>query len=72
MNTDGTYKLYLEKEYLLSYKCKGDKNNCGNGAVGIDNLFDKDLPFGTSGTGGGSAAYDNLGRFYYMTVSYSM
>ena len=41
-------------------------------SVGIDNLFDKDLPFGTSGTGGGSAAYDNLGRFYYMTVSYSM
>ncbi|NRA69907.1 MAG: TonB-dependent receptor [Gammaproteobacteria bacterium] len=40
--------------------------------VGIDNLFDKDLPYGTSGTGGGSAAYDNLGRFYYMTVSYKM
>ena len=40
--------------------------------VGIDNLFDKDLPYGTSGTTGGSAAYDNLGRFYYMTVSYKM
>ncbi|MBM7071269.1 TonB-dependent receptor [Shewanella sp. 202IG2-18] len=40
--------------------------------VGIDNLFDKDLPFGTTGTGAGSASYDGIGRFYYATISYSM
>ncbi|RYV03382.1 TonB-dependent receptor [Shewanella sp. OPT22] len=40
--------------------------------VGVDNLFDKDLPFGTTGTGAGSASYDNIGRFFYTTLSYSM
>lgn len=40
--------------------------------VGIDNLFDRDLPVQhTSGTGAGSASYDNIGRFYYTTLSYS-
>ncbi|GAB1051475.1 TonB-dependent receptor [Shewanella algae] len=38
---------------------------------GIDNLFDKDLPYGTTGTTAGSAAYDNVGRFYYTSLSYS-
>lgn len=41
--------------------------------VGIDNLFDRDLPVPyTSGTGESSAAYDNIGRFFYATVSYKM
>ena len=39
---------------------------------GIDNLFDRDLPYGTTGTGAGSASYDNVGRFYHATVSYKM
>lgn len=37
---------------------------------GIDNLFDRDLPRYTSGTGTGTASYDNVGRFYYTSISY--
>ncbi|ASP49618.1 TonB-dependent receptor domain-containing protein [Cognaticolwellia beringensis] len=40
--------------------------------AGVDNLFNKDLPIGTSGTGSGSAGYDNIGRFYYTQISFSM
>jgi iron complex outermembrane receptor protein len=41
---------------------------------GIDNLFDKDLPGFTTGTSdsSGDASYDNVGRMYYATVSYSI
>ncbi|PKG59194.1 TonB-dependent receptor [Shewanella sp. GutDb-MelDb] len=39
---------------------------------GVDNLFDKDLPYGTTGTGAGSAAYDNVGRFFYTTASFKL
>lgn len=39
--------------------------------VGIDNVFDRGLPGTTSGTGAGSAAYDNIGRFGYVRLSYS-
>ncbi|MGL4615341.1 MAG: TonB-dependent receptor domain-containing protein [Shewanella sp.] len=38
---------------------------------GIDNLFDRDLPYGTIGTGGGSASYDNVGRFFHTTASFT-
>ena len=38
---------------------------------GVDNLFDRALPRYTSGTGAGTASYDNIGRFYYTSVSYS-
>lgn len=40
--------------------------------LGIDNVFDRDLPVNTTGTGAGSASYDNIGRFYYLSVKYSM
>lgn len=32
--------------------------------VGVDNLFDKDPPYGLDGTGD-DAIYDNIGRFFY-------
>lgn len=41
-------------------------------SLGIDNVFNRDLPWGTSGTGSGSASYDNIGRFFYATVSFKM
>lgn len=40
--------------------------------LGIDNVFDRDLPVNTTGTGAGSASYDNIGRFYYLSVKYAM
>ncbi|SHI19479.1 TonB-dependent receptor domain-containing protein [Ferrimonas marina] len=39
--------------------------------LGIDNLFDRDLPGLTTGTGQDSASYDNIGRFYYVNLAYS-
>ncbi len=38
---------------------------------GADNVFDRGLPNYTSGTGVGSASYDNVGRFYYTSLSYN-
>ncbi|MCS6239060.1 TonB-dependent receptor domain-containing protein [Shewanella baltica] len=37
---------------------------------GIDNVFERDLPYGTTGTGAGSASYDNVGRFFHTTASF--
>lgn len=39
--------------------------------VGIDNLFDRDMPGNTTGMGAGSAYYDNIGRFGYVRFGYS-
>mgnify|MGYP006206749353 CR=1 FL=1 len=38
----------------------------------IDNLFDRNLPGVTTGTGTGSASYDNIGQLFYTTVSFKM
>ncbi len=38
---------------------------------GIDNVFDRSLPRYTSGTGVGTASYDNIGRLYYSSLTYS-
>ena len=49
--------------------------NFANGVsltVGIDNLFNRALPTGTTGTGSTDATYDNIGRFGYVTVAYKM
>ena len=40
--------------------------------VGIDNLFNRALPIGTTGTGSIDGAYDNIGRFGYVTLAYKM
>lgn len=42
--------------------------------VGIDNVFDRALPGFTTGTSttSGDASYDNIGRLYYVTLSYTM
>lgn len=39
--------------------------------VGIDNLFDRDLPGVTTGTTATTSAYNNIGRLFYTAVSYS-
>jgi iron complex outermembrane receptor protein len=37
---------------------------------GIDNLFNRDLPYGSTGTDTTSSAYDNVGRFFHTTATY--
>jgi outer membrane receptor protein involved in Fe transport len=38
---------------------------------GIDNVFNRDLPYGTTGTDTASSAYDNVGRFFHTTATYT-
>lgn len=38
---------------------------------GVDNLFDRKLPGVTTGTTAATGLYNNIGRFYYTSVSYS-
>ncbi len=42
--------------------------------IGVDNVFDRGLPEFTTGTSttSGDASYDNIGRLYYVTLSYTM
>lgn len=57
--------------YVISDATVGYNFESGLGVkVGVDNIFNRELPFGTRGTGSGSASYDNIGRFGYLRLSY--
>ncbi|MEL0631402.1 TonB-dependent receptor [Pseudoalteromonas carrageenovora] len=61
-----SYGTYIISDVTLGY-------NFDNGIgmkLGVDNIFNKELPYGTRGTGSGSASYDNIGRFGYVNLSY--
>lgn len=45
-----------------------DINEKFNFYGGVDNVFDRNPPFGLTGTGGGSGIYDPRGRFFYAGV----
>lgn len=62
------YGSYFISDISLGYQF----GNGVNWTVGIDNLFDRDLPGVTTGTGTGSASYDNIGQFFYTTVSFKL
>ena len=67
-NSLTTFGTYIITDMTVGY-------NFDNGVglkVGVDNLFNRELPYGTRGDGSGSASYDNIGRFGYITFSYSM
>lgn len=40
-------------------------------AIGMDNVFDRDLPGLTTGTTAATGLYNNIGRFYYTSLSYA-
>ncbi|REL27647.1 TonB-dependent receptor [Thalassotalea euphylliae] len=63
-----TFTTYFKTDMTVGYEFE---NGVGV-SFGIENLFDRELPRGTRGTGGSSATYDNIGRFYHMTFSYKM
>ncbi|WP_338366241.1 TonB-dependent receptor [uncultured Pseudoalteromonas sp.] len=57
--------------YIISDVTVGYNFDNGMGIkLGVDNVFNRDLPYGTRGTGSGSASYDNIGRFGYVNLSY--
>lgn len=51
----------------------GYETNFGlRGRLSVNNAFDRGLPFVfTTGTGGGSALFDNVGRFYSLDLGYN-
>ena len=63
-----SFPSYVVTDMTLGYNFE----NGINLTLGIDNLFDKDVPLGTTGTGSGSAGYDNIGRFGYLKFAYKM
>ena len=63
-----TFTTYVKTDMTVGYEFE---NGIGV-SFGIENLFDRELPRGTRGTGESSATYDNIGRFYHMTFSYKM
>ena len=63
-----TFESYLISDITVGYTM----DNGLDLKLGVDNVFDRELPFGTRGTGGGSASYDNIGRFACLTVSYKL
>ena len=57
--------------YIISDITVGYNFDNGMGVkLGVDNVFNRELPYGTRGTGSGSASYDNIGRFGYVNLSY--
>lgn len=63
-----TYGTYFQSDIRGGYKF----NNGVTVEVGIDNVFDRDMPLYLTGTGASSASYDNIGRMIYTTVSFQM
>lgn len=58
------YRLYPVVTYH-DVRFDVDVNKDYNFYVGVDNVTNKQPPFGTSGAGAGSAIYTNTGRFFY-------
>jgi len=58
--------------YVITDVTAGYKFDNGLGlTLGVDNFFNRELPGYTTGTGAGSAIYDNIGRFAYLRASLS-
>jgi outer membrane receptor protein involved in Fe transport len=62
------YGSYVISDISLGYRF----SNGIDWTVGVDNLFDRDLPGVTTGTGTSSASYDNIGQFFYTKVSFKL
>lgn len=63
-----THGTYIVSDMSVSYAIDDSMSL----TLGVDNVFNRELPFGTYGDGASSASYDNIGRFGYLTFSYKM
>ncbi|XQF91753.1 hypothetical protein ACOBV8_20050 (plasmid) [Pseudoalteromonas espejiana] len=60
-------------KYFITDMTVGYNFDSGLGVkIGVDNLFNRKLPYGSRGTSAESASYDNIGRFGYINLSYSL
>ena len=72
VNPDATDQLTTGDTYYSDLNVNWDINENFSFAAGIDNIFDEDLPLGLTGTGGGSSIFDNVGRFYYGSLTFRL
>lgn len=64
-----TYGTYFQSDVRAGYTFENNLTL----EVGVDNVFDRALPRYTTGTGDtpSTAGYDNIGRLYYASMTYS-
>ena len=67
-NADFASVKYYPSIFYQNLRAGLDVSNKFNVYVGVDNLFNRQAPFGLTGTGGGSGIYDVRGRYMYAGV----
>jgi outer membrane receptor protein involved in Fe transport len=68
-NADYADRLWYPASFYHDVRLGIDVGPRFNFYLGVDNLTNKKPPLGATGIGGGSAIYDNRGRFYYSGVN---
>jgi outer membrane receptor protein involved in Fe transport len=64
-DADVNDKVFYPARFYHDLRLGVDVGPKYNFYMGIDNVTDTKPPYGLSGIGGGSAIYDDIGRFYY-------
>ncbi len=72
VNPDAQDPLFTDNTWYTDLNFRYDLTDNVRFTVGVDNLFDEDMPFGLTGTGAGSGIFDNVGRFFYGSVTLSL
>lgn len=70
INPDPSDNMGYGSYFLTNAQAAYQFDNGIKVAVGIDNLFDRDLPTFTRGTTETTGLYNNIGRLFYTTASY--
>lgn len=64
-NADRYPRVYYPDVFYHALRGSYKVNNNFTGYLGVDNMFDRKPPLGLTGTGGQSAIFDNIGRYFY-------
>jgi outer membrane receptor protein involved in Fe transport len=70
-DADYATKRWYPSVFYHDVRVGYDINEGLNVYAGIDNVADKNPPYGVTGTGEGSGIYQNRGRFFYAGVNYT-
>ncbi len=68
-NPDLTSPARYPQVFYHDFRFETKVNNRFRWYFGVDNAFDKQPPFGLTGTGAGGAIYTNIGRYFYSGVT---
>jgi outer membrane receptor protein involved in Fe transport len=67
-NSDYAPVRYYPSVFYQNLRASLEVSKKFNVYVGVDNIFNRQAPFGLTGTGGGSGIYDVRGRFMYVGI----